>query len=158
MVQLSEETTIAQPPDEVWRVLANFAGISQWAPNVDHSCLMAEQGEGIGTVRRIQSGRATVLERVVQWEPARCMAYEIEGLPPVVRSVTNEWRLSRDGDDTRVTLTSTIDTGPRPPQQVMAKVVGRVLTKASREMLSGLKHAVESPQATEAKLGGGTGP
>lgn len=149
MVQLVEQTTIARSPGDVWNVLGDFAAISHWAPNVDHSCLMADQSQGAGAVRRIQTGRATVLERVVEWEPEQCLGYVIEGLPPAVRSVTNTWRLSPNGDYTLVTLTSTVDAGPRPPHQVVARVVGRVLAKASREMLAGLKLRVESKPSVE---------
>ena len=42
------------------------------------------------------------------------------------------------GGTTAVTLTSAIDAGPRPPQQLVARVAGRVLATASRQMLSGL--------------------
>ena len=155
MVQLSEGTTIARLPGEVWGILADFGGIGHWAPNVDHSCLMTRQSEGKDAVRRIQIGRATVLERIVEWEPEDCLAYAIEGLPPVVRSVTNAWRLHPEGEHTRVTLVTTVDAGPRPPQKVAAKVIGRVLTKASREMLTGLKEHVESNRSADANPGEG---
>lgn len=146
MAQIAEEITITRKPAHVWAALADFGAISAWAPNVDHSCLMTEQREGRGAQRRIQTGRNTVLERVVEWEPGHTLAYEISGLPPVVRSVTNTWQLDQAGDATNVTLTSTVNTGPKPPQQVAAKVVGRVLAKASRQMLDGLKiHVEEQP-------------
>jgi len=133
-----ETLSIARPPAEVWAALADFGAISRWAPNVDHSCLTTTVVDGVGATRRIQTGRATVLETVTEWEPERRLAYSISGLPAVIRSVTNTWRLDDRGDTTRVTLTSTIDAGPRPPQQVVARIVGRVLGKASRQMLAGL--------------------
>ena len=78
-----------------------------------------------------------------RWEPGRQLCYSIEGLPPVVRSVTNTWKLDGTDGGTAVTITSRIDTGPRPPQQVVARVFGRVLAKASRRMLEGLKTHLE---------------
>ena len=49
-------------PDEVWAALADFGSLSVWADFVDHSSLLTEQTEGIGMTRRIQMGRATVVE------------------------------------------------------------------------------------------------
>ena len=143
MAEVVEQSIIARPADEVWAVLADFGGISRWAPNVDHSCLTTEQDEGEGAVRRVQVGRNALLERVVAWEPGRRLAYTIGGLPPFVRSVTNTWELAASGASTTVTLTSRIDAGPRPPQQLIARVLGRVLARTSRQMLAGLTTDLE---------------
>ena len=56
--------------------------------------------EPMGMTRRIQSGRTTLVERVVTWDPAGTLAYEIEGLPKVIRPVRNEWHLDPDGTST----------------------------------------------------------
>jgi len=153
MTNVERAGTIAATPSEVWAVLSDFAAISTWAPNVDHSCLLTEQEAGVGTARRIQTGRTTLVETVVTWtapttdEPG-ALAYSLTGLPKVVRSVTNTWSLMHDGAGTAVTLTSTIDTGPRPPQKVVAKVVGRKLAAASDEMIAGLTSHIASHIAT----------
>ncbi len=137
---------MAASPAQIWQVLADFGAISTWAPNADHSCLLrtSEHGGGVGSTRRIQTGRMTLLERVVTWDESKTLAYDIEGLPPVVRSVRNEWRLEPAGAaKTVVTLTSSIDCGPRPPQKLIAKIVGRRLAKASATMLDGLNNLLE---------------
>ena len=144
MHEVAEALTVSQPTPDVWAALADFVAISRWASNVDHSCLTTEAAAGVGATRRIQSGRTTVLETVIEWEPERRLAYSITGLPPVIRSVTNTWRLDERGATTGLTLTSSIDTGPRPPQQVVARLVGRVLAKASRQMLGGLERDVRA--------------
>jgi len=129
---------IEAPPGRVWDVLADYGAIASWAPNVDHSCLLTECADGVGAVRRIQTGRTTLREVVKTWEPSASLSYRIIGLPPIVRSVTNTWRLAGSGDTTTVTLTSQIDCGPRPPQQAIARVVGRRLSTASEQMIAGL--------------------
>ncbi|MFT6292898.1 MAG: carbon monoxide dehydrogenase subunit G [Ilumatobacter sp.] len=138
MATVVKSMVIPASADAVWAVLADFAGISAWAPNVDHACLMSEQTEGVGMVRRIQSGRTTVVETVQVWEPDVALRYAITGLPTVIRSVTNTWSVVPDRDGTKVDLTTEIDTGPRPPQQGIAKLIGRKLGEASDQMLSGL--------------------
>lgn len=149
MAEIAHATSIARLPEDIWAVLADFGGISRWAPNVDHSCLATSQREGAGTVRRVQVGRNALLERVVEWEPGEGLAYAIEGLPPVVRSVGNTWSLEADSGATRVTLRTRVDTGPRPPQQLVARAIGRVMGKASVQMLAGLKAHLEEAQSEE---------
>ena len=143
MVDIVERIGVARPVADVWATLSDFGEISRWAPNVAHSCLTTDRAEGVGTVRRVQVGRNALLERVVVWEPGDRLSYEIEGLPAVVRSVTTTWQLVGSDFSTRVTLTSAVDTGPRPPQKLIARVVGRGLATASRQMLAGLKHHLE---------------
>lgn len=155
MTTVTRSRTIARPRSEVWAALADFAAIGDWAPDVDHSCLLrngdggdSDSGDGVavalGTERRIQTGRTTLVERVITAEDPGVLAYTIEGLPPVVRSVTNEWRLTDEGaSGTVAVLTSTVDCGPRPPQQLVARLVGRRLARASDSMLAGLAHTLE---------------
>jgi carbon monoxide dehydrogenase subunit G len=143
MTTVERTGLIGAPIDAVWDVLSDFAAISAWAPNVDHSCLMSERTEGVGMVRRIQTDRSTIIETVENWESGVTMTYRITGLPPVIKSVTNTWRLGASGDSTMVRLTTEIDTGPKPPQRVIAKAVGRRLAAASEQMIAGLTEHIE---------------
>lgn len=106
--------------------------------------MMTEQRDGIGAVRRIQSSRTTVLETIETWEPGVGLSYEISGLPPVIKRLTNSWHLEASGNITQVLITTEIDAGPRPPQQLVAKAVGRKLAEASEQMLAGLAESVEA--------------
>ncbi len=124
--------------DQVWATLAAFDTISSWAGNVDHSCLLSDVSEGVGMTRRIQTGRMTLVETVDAWDPPRTVGYRITGLPPAVRKVRNEWNLADQGPYTLATLTTTIDIGPRPPQQGIEKVLAKRLAKDSVRMLEGL--------------------
>lgn len=140
-MQTSRARTIPAPAEAVWAVLADFAAISSWASNVDHSCVLREPevGEMVGTTRRIQTGRTTLVERITLWDPAAALAYDIEGLPPVLRRVTNRWDLAPGGArSTTVRLTTTVDAGPRPPQRLIAAIAGRVVARQSDVMLDGL--------------------
>lgn len=142
MATVVKSTSVLASPDEVWAVLSDFAAISEWASNVDHSCLLSDQTEGVGTVRRIQTGRTTVVETVTRWEPGVALSYALTGLPTVIRSLTNTWTLEPLSDaittSTTVALTTEIDAGSRPPQKGIAKAIGRKLGQASDEMLVGI--------------------
>jgi hypothetical protein len=150
MIDVERSRVVDADPVEVWNLLADFGEIARWAPNVDHSCLLTGEQPGddlTGVTRRIQVGRTTLIERVIVSEPAAMLAYRIEGLPPVLRSVVNEWRLQPGGHDddvyTVVTLTTHVDAGPRPPQQLVAKLAGRRFAGASEQMLDGLTRYAE---------------
>ncbi len=150
MIEVVRTVPTVASTAEVWSILADFGAIARWAPNVDHSCLLSGQTEGVGMVRRIQSGRMTVVERVREWHPVgrsegvAGLAYDIEGLPPVVRSVVNRWSLEAATQGSIITLTTRIDTGPRPPQQLVAKALGRKLGAVSDEMMAGLTDQVRA--------------
>ena len=125
-------------PEEVWDVLARFDRISTWASEVDHSSYLTEQTEGAGAARRVQVGRMVLVERITEWDPPRALAYDLEGLPPVVGGATNRWHLRPDGTGTTITLTATVDPGVKPVGRVAARLVERRLVRANEGLLDGL--------------------
>ena len=136
-------------PDAVWTALDDFGSISGWADNVEHSCIL-EQPDGamVGLARRVQVGRNALVERIVDHDPPRTLAYDIEGLPPRLRTVRNRWRVAPAGQGRSVvTLVSTVEIGPRPPQRLAERVVGRVLARQSDVMLAGLAAHLEESRA-----------
>lgn len=165
MTRIERSTVIAHSAAAVWARLADFGAISSWADNVDHSCLLRRSGEdpsaGVGAVRRVQVGRRALTERVVTCDEPRTLAYAIEGLPPVAKHVTNEWRLEPIGTGSagpgsegaattgpfqcRVTLVTTVDCGHRPPQKLVANLLARRLAKDSDTMLAGLVDSMKEP-------------
>lgn len=147
MADVERHRRIGVGVDQVWAALADFAAISSWAPNVDHSSILRAGDEtslATGLTRRVQVGRMTLLERVVRCDPETTLAYEIEGLPKIVRSARNAWRLEPAGAHaTTATLTSTVDCGPRPPQKLIARIVTKRMAADSEKMLTGLAASLE---------------
>jgi hypothetical protein len=138
---------IAARGQEVWDVLADFGAIGSWADNVDHSCILSSGVDGaqVGTTRRVQVKRDTLVERIIEFDPPHVLAYDIEGLPRLLRRVTNRWTLAASaGDSAVVTLTSTVEIGPRPPQKLAERVVCRVMARQSDSMLAGLANRLEN--------------
>ena len=144
----SERTrVIAAGPADIWAVLADFGSIGSWAGNVDHSCILFEGPGGgpLGTARRVQINHDALVERIIEFDPPRALAYEIEGLPSRLRRVTNRWTVEPVGPDTAaVTLTSTVDIGSRGPQGLAERVFCRFLARQSDTMLAGLAHRLEN--------------
>ncbi|MDG2428649.1 MAG: SRPBCC family protein [Acidimicrobiales bacterium] len=138
MTTLERFRLVDAAPTEVWKVLSEFEAINSWAPNVEHSCFLTESTSGVGTARRVQVGRSALVETVVEWEEPHTLSYSVEGVPPVIRSVTNTWQVEPTEDGTKVRLITEIDAGRRPPQKLIARIIGRRLGAASDEMLCGL--------------------
>jgi carbon monoxide dehydrogenase subunit G len=151
--RLERSATVAAPPEQVWAVLSDFGAIANWVPIIQHSCLLSEQTERAGTVRRVQIARQTLIERVVTWKPSQELAYDIEGLPPIVGTARTTWRLTRTGHGTgtmtRVVLTTEIATGPNPVKLLVAKKVLERMALASDVMLAGLATAAAPPAQEE---------
>ena len=116
MADIHRTRTIAARAQDIWDVLADFGSISVWAPNADHSCILFSGPDGgpVGTARRVQIKRDTLVERITEFDPPQALAYDIEGLPRFLRRVTNRWTLAAGaGDSTVVTVTSTVEIGSR---------------------------------------------
>lgn len=145
MASISRTRTVPAPIDTVWDVLADFGALSRWAPNVDHSCLLehSAQASAVGTTRRVQVGRNTLVERIIHSAAPAELAYDIEGLPRRLRSVSNRWSLAPASAGTTVTLTSTVEIGANPVAHVAERAVCRFLAKQSDEMLTGLAQRVK---------------
>ncbi|MGZ8746753.1 MAG: SRPBCC family protein [Mycobacterium sp.] len=145
MAQIDRTRTITAAPQEVWDVLANFGALSTWVDRVDHSCVLTHGADGpIGTVRRVQMGRQTLVERIVEFDPPHTLAYDIEGLPKRLRKVNNRWMLRPSGESTVVTLTSTVEIGYGRIQNLAGRVMCRLMTRESDGMLAGLAKRLEN--------------
>jgi uncharacterized protein YndB with AHSA1/START domain len=142
---ISRTRTIAAPPQAIWDVLADFGSLSSWADSTDHSCILNQGPDGgaIDTTRRVQVGRNTVVERIIEFEPPSTIAYAITGLPRRFRHVVNRWTLVRSGGATKVTLTSRLEIGSTPVARAVEWVVCRVMAKQSDSLLAGLAKRME---------------
>ena len=104
----------------------------------------------MGTTRRIQQGSNVVLETITYWEEPVGLAYQIEGLPPVFKKVTNSWKLFDEGAKTRVELTVHI-VPIRPPAEIAAQILGKFFSRLNKKMLIGLKNQVEQTLTDDKK-------
>jgi carbon monoxide dehydrogenase subunit G len=145
VAHIDRARTIAAAPQEIWDVLADFGALSTWVDRADHSSILVHgpDGDPIGTTRRVQMGRNTLVERIVEFDPTHALAYDIEGLPKMLGQVTNRWTLRPSGQSTVVTLTSTVQIGSGRLQQLAERVVCRVMARESDGMLAGLAKRLE---------------
>ncbi len=146
---ISRSRTITAEPQAIWDILADFGALSSWAGGIDHSCVLnhGPGGGPVGTTRRLQVGSNALVERITEFEPPTRLAYDIAGLPPRLRKVTNCWTLRPSGpagEATVVSLTSTVEVGDGKPARMAEWVALRVLAKQSEAMLAGLAHRLEN--------------
>ena len=145
MASITRQRALEASPPAVWAVLADFGAISAWAPGVDHSCVL-EHGDdvtAVGTTRRIQVGRDTMVERITESSPPQLLAYDIEGLPPRLGRVSNRWLTTSDGTGTLVTLTTTVQIGRNPLAWAAEHAACRFIARSSDALLAGLATRVE---------------
>ena len=148
MTEVLHSRSLAAPIDVVWSVLADFPRLAEWAPMITHSSAMTQNREGVGAVRRVAIGRTIVLERITEWEPGKVLAYELEGLPRIIASVSNRWVLVADAASTTVSLTTLVEPGPRPPMKAAAAVAARRIGATNKSLLDGLVIEAEKIGAT----------
>jgi len=137
---------MAATPQTVWEVLADFGSLSAWARNVDHSCLLQHGADGVavGTTRRVQIGRNTLVERITECVPAATLGYDIQGLTRRLHRVANRWTLEPTAPGfTAVSVTTTVEIGTNPVAQVAERAMCRLMMKQSDVMLAGLSQRVE---------------
>lgn len=126
-------------------MLADFGALSTWVDRVDHSCILVHGADGhIGTARRVQMGRQTIVERIVDYDPPQTLAYDIDGLPKMLHWVNNRWTLRPSGDATVVTLTSTVEIGSGRIRELAERVMCRLMTRESDGLLAGLAKRLEN--------------
>lgn len=143
---MSRTRIIAAAPQAVWDVLADFGSISSWAASVDHSCVLEHGADGspLGTSRRVQVGRNTLVERITEFSAPSVLGYDIEGLPRRLRRLANRWEVRPAGDGrTEVTLISTVEIGDNLLARAAENIVCRAMAKQSDSMLTGLADEVE---------------
>jgi uncharacterized protein YndB with AHSA1/START domain len=145
VVDIRRSRTIAAESQAIWEVLADFGAVSSWAGFVDHSCLLtlAADGIAVGTARRVQLGRNTLVERITEFDPPHAIAYDIEELPRLLGRITSRWTLRRTTGGTLVALTNTVDIGTNPLQRLAEQLVGRASAKRLDALLTGLTSQLE---------------
>jgi hypothetical protein len=106
---------------------------------------MTDPPFAVGSARRAQVGRLTLVETVTEFVEGSALAYTLEGLPPFVAAATNRWTLEPAGPGrTTVTLTADLRPGPKPPMRLATAVAARVVGRGNGKLLDALQAAITS--------------
>jgi len=134
---------------EVWAALADYRGLARWAREVDHSTLLTDRAQGVGTVRRVQLGRTVLTEHVTRWDDGTALAYEVRGMPPAIESVEVRWDLTAHDDHTDVEVTVTLEPA-NPAGRALVPVLRRRLARSYLDMIDDLSNALALHEAAVA--------
>ena len=131
----------------MWEVLADFVGIYRWNPGVRHSYSTSERDHGLLATRRCEllKGDDYLDERILEWNEGESFKVEIyETNLPLHRNVV-KFSLETDGRGTIVTVAPDYVLKYGPVGWLMNQaVVRRKFKKGMEDLLSGLKHHIET--------------
>lgn len=145
MAAITRSRTVPAEQQAVWDVLADFGGLSSWMDRVDHSSVLIHGAESpLGTSRRVQMGRNTLVETITDYLEPTTLAYDIHGMPRRLGDLNNRWTLQSAAADTVVSITSTIHSGSGPAARATGLIVSRIMAKMSDELLTSLARRMES--------------
>jgi len=100
---LEERVEIKAPAHLVWDVLADFGGVSDWAPYMRRSELIGEQRSGVGMRRGMRHAWGFRFEEVVtQWHDGKGFAFDVLKAPFPMRDVKEVWVLAPENSHTAV--------------------------------------------------------
>jgi uncharacterized protein YndB with AHSA1/START domain len=145
MSTLEMQVRIAAPVEEVWAVLADFGGVAQWAPTVNHAVITNGLAAGLDCTRECTvEGFGKVKEQIVEWNEGESYTYELGATGPMKRA-RNTWAARPEGKGTRVTFTVRFETRFGPLGAVLDRLVmRRKFAQQMRPSLAGLKQYVET--------------
>lgn len=108
MRELSEQIAIAKPIQKVWGLLADFGGVSEWAPYMKTSHLIGEIYSGVGMRRGMRHAWGFRFEETVtRWQDGYGFSFDVLRAPFPMKDVKESWVVSQENGlsvvSTRVT-------------------------------------------------------
>ena len=129
--------------EEVWPHLADFSGIARFHPFVETADQLSEQNEGVSDSRRCNfyDGK-NVVERVIEWQPGRCMKIELSEISMPIKRAVAEMSVAPRGDgQSEVTISMNLV----PKFGLLGALMGVLMMKPMMhkifaQILQGLEH------------------
>ena len=139
-VHVEAEGMAQAAPEAVWELVANAGTYSEWGPwSASGYQNPGDHADGPGVIRWMRYGHTTTVERVLDAEKGRRLAYTVvKGIP--VRNYRAEVTLTPEGAGTHIRWSASWDrTLPgrivhRRLRSVYPEVVGRLISAAERRV------------------------
>ena len=142
---LTEQVEINAPSHVVWEALADFGGVSDWAPYMKHSHLIGDTKTGVGTLRGMRHAWGFRFEEAItEWNEGDGYSFDVFRAPYPMKDVHESWVTGRENG--YATVTTEVNYGMKlgPVGAFLDWLLVRFIVK--REMrvgLRGLKHHLE---------------
>ena len=138
MRELRESIAIATPVHTVWSLLADFGGVSQWAPYMKSSHLIGDIRSGIGMRRgMLHAWGFRFEERVTQWTEGNGFSFDVHRAPFPMTDVKESWVISQDNGVSKVSTRVTYGMKLGPLGRLLDWLLVRFIVR--REMRAGLR-------------------
>lgn len=138
MRELTEHIEIDAPPQAVWDTLADFGGVSDWAPYMKHSHLIGDIKAGVGTRRGMRHAWGFRFEEAVtRWTDGEGYAFDVFRAPYPMAEVRETWLAGRANGYSTVTTTVNYGMKLGPLGALLDWLVVRFIVQ--REMRAGLR-------------------
>jgi ligand-binding SRPBCC domain-containing protein len=153
MRKLQQGIVATVSPQAVWKVLARFGNVEEWAPGIRRCRLVSDQATGVGTRRVIRHAWGfRIDESVTKWNEGQGMAFELLKAPFPMKNTVETWEIAAENGGTRITTTVSYDMGIGPLGALLDLAFVRFVVE--REMRRGLEALVafieeEAPPAEQ---------
>ena len=145
-----KQVRINESKEKVWGIMANFAGVADWAPTITSAHLLTDANGGIGARRTCDHISGAAIEEVItEWEEGEYYSYDMTTSFGPIKTLRNTWAVRAEGNDTVVTLTQDFKMRFGPLGLLMIPRARMMMGKEMKLALAGLKHHVETGQVIE---------
>ncbi|MDY0055507.1 MAG: SRPBCC family protein [Methyloversatilis sp.] len=147
--KIDESVTIAAPPDKVWAVVGDFAGIAGWNPSIAESS--ADKGNDAGSTRTLKLDKGSVTEQLDDYDAAgMTMNYRSGDANPAVLPVSSysgRLTVKAEGSGSKLSWQARgyrADTGNEPPPGMDDESAVKALRALMRPGLDAVKAKLEA--------------
>ena len=138
MRELREQIAIAKSMQNVWGLLADFGGVSEWAPYMKTSHLIGDIDLGVGMRRGMRHAWGFRFEETVtQWQDGQGFSFDVFRAPFPMKDVKESWVVSQDNGLSVVATRVTYDMKLGPVGKAIDWLLVRFIVR--REMRAGLR-------------------
>lgn len=146
MRRLEDRIDIDAPQAIVWGILADFSGVSTWAPYLRSSSPVGDVEAGVGAYRVLRHFWGFRLEEsVVEWDEGSGYAFDVVMVPFPIKDVRETWEVV--AEDGRVSVRTSVeyDTQLGPLGSALDFIlVSHLVRREMREGLKGLRRHAET--------------
>jgi len=135
---LKERIAIAMPLQNVWELLADFGGVSDWAPYMKSSHLIGDIQSGVGMRRGMRHAWGFRFEETVtHWHEGKGFSFDVFRAPFPMKDVRESWVVHHEDGLSTVSTQVTYDMHLGPLGRAIDWLLVRFIVM--REMRAGLR-------------------
>ncbi len=147
MRELTEEIAIARPHEAVWDLLADFGGVSRWAPYMKTSHLIGDVQSGVGMRRGMRHAWGFRFEEAVtHWNEGEGFSFDVFRAPFPMQHVKESWKLEHSNGISTVSTRVTYNMKLGPLGKAIDSLLVRFIVR--REMRAGLRGLKQYSEST----------